>query len=685
MSIHRKLITVAAVAALGAGLAACGSSGGDGDSPTARMPMGMPMGTPVAFADLGAGQTVEAGTYAISDPSAEFLAAIVDFEPEADGYAPGAMESVGGLDFTCAADSATNCNVVVNEDGSVAITGTIEVAMTPPPPTPIESATMAAVTAASAAADDAQTAADDAQTAADAAKAAAANRATIQTVDSSYVSAHAAQMAADQAASDAADAKTSSDAAATADDVTMAIEHRVAAQTAQADAEDSRDTAEAMQAEAEARGAAEVQIVVKTKTVGETSITINDLTVDDALTGQTTGLQGGLKITDTGGGSPGSVQVDAALADVATPAVAFKAATPIVTARPIDIGVTYDSKDDDARLTLVTYYLDRQAASAFEDDASSGADHLTGTAANTVNQDGEAVIGTTTTPTPEIPVNAASGTFVSTGDADPTGMIDNLDTIATTTNPAQLYYYQAVHPADVGSEVGIAGAPIADDPATKYVDESKNYLRLFSSAQNPVTGVTTYTYRPVTVLPGIKIPMKAAYEHLHYGLWNALTPATKTSADKIADLGIGFVTATPTGTGMTEEMPQHGDATYAGNWVANIQGSKVAGGQITRAWNGATVDANFVSGDVEIGLSTLADLEGTIADNTFSGTKATAVAAPVGGLGTGTFTGEFNGGFFGAGASEVGGVFDFGSAKSNAQGAFVGSFGGVAQPDTTAD
>ena len=144
MSIHRKLMTACAAAVLAFGLAACGSSDDD-DTPTAMMPMG----TPVAFADLEMGQTVEAGTYAVSDPSAAFLAATEDFELPEGGYAPGAMESVGGLDFTCAADSATNCNVVVNEDGSVTTTGTIQVAMTPPPPTPIESATMAAVTAAS--------------------------------------------------------------------------------------------------------------------------------------------------------------------------------------------------------------------------------------------------------------------------------------------------------------------------------------------------------------------------------------------------------------------------------------------------------------------------------------------------------------------------------------------------------
>ena len=173
---YKNLTTVCAAVVLAFGLAACGSSDDD-DTPTAMMPMG----TPVAFADLQMGQTVEAGTYAVSDPSVAFLAATEDFELPEGGYAPGAMESVGGLDFTCAADSATNCNVVVNEDGSVTTTGTIMVAMTPPPPTPIESATMAAVTAASEAATAAQTAADAAMTAADEARTAAANRAQFQT------------------------------------------------------------------------------------------------------------------------------------------------------------------------------------------------------------------------------------------------------------------------------------------------------------------------------------------------------------------------------------------------------------------------------------------------------------------------------------------------------------------------
>ena len=244
-------------------------------------------------------------------------------------------------------------------------------------PTQLAVAQEASTTAAMAA----MTASDFAAAAALAAKTASANRATIQTVANSYESAHAAQMAADEAAAAAVAAKTASDAAAAAEDVTSAVEARVAAQTAQADAEAAQELAEAAQEAAEAAGVLEVKIVEKTKSVGETSITINELTVTDDVTKQITGLQTGLKITDPGEGSPGVVGVEA----TADPPVALTVGRPRVIARPIDIGVTYDSAADDARLTLVTHYLDSQAASAFKDTDDEL--EIMGMAANTVNED----------------------------------------------------------------------------------------------------------------------------------------------------------------------------------------------------------------------------------------------------------------------------------------------------------
>ena len=249
-------------------------------------------------------------------------------------------------------------------DGEPATDGT-DIEMPVEPMSEIERAQTAAAAALTAA----DIAAAAAKTASEAAATATADRATIQTAANSAVPAAAAAKAAADAAAAAAAAKTASELAAAATDVTSAVEARVAAVAAQTKAEEARTAAEEALAHAMTAGDGEVQIVEKTKSVGKTSVTINDLTLDDAATGQTTGLQAGLKITDTGGGVEGDEEVPADAN--ASPPVALKAATPAVTARPIDIGVTYDSVEDSARLTLVTHYLDSQAASAFE-DASGG-------------------------------------------------------------------------------------------------------------------------------------------------------------------------------------------------------------------------------------------------------------------------------------------------------------------------
>ena len=285
-------------------------------------------------------------------------------------------------------------------------------------------------------------------------------------------------------------------------------------------------------------------------------------------------------------------------------------------------------------------------------------------------------------------VHEASGTFLATtgptGHLDPNagdvntqlnGDLNENDMIAVGTKGTMLFFYLN------GEE---------DDADTKTVDESKQFLRRTGTTNNS-DGTTTYAYEPVNVVSGIKIPVAAEFQHMHYGLWNSLTPATKTSSDKVADLGIGFVTAIADGDGMTDadDMPQLGDATYSGNWVANIQAADGGGkGLIKRNSGDAIIDANFAKGEVDVDLNGLAELTGTIAGNGFSGTKAAVHAKPVGRLGTstepGTFTGSFNGGFFGADATEAGGVFDFGS-KGSKQGAFVGSFGGGQTADESID
>ena len=87
--------------------------------------------------------------------------------------------------------------------------------------------------------------------------------------------------------------------------------------------------------------------------------------------------------------------------------------------------------------------------------------------------------------------------------------------------------------------------------------------------------------------------------------------------------------------------------------------------------------ADFTDGEIAASLGGLATLEGAIASNSFTGTKATVMANDPHGLRSAAkFTGTFSGGFYGAGASEAGGTFDFGTTD-NTGGAFRGAFGGA--------
>ena len=72
--------------------------------------------------------------------------------------------------------------------------------------------------------------------------------------------------------------------------------------------------------------------------------------------------------------------------------------------------------------------------------------------------------------------------------------------------------------------------------------------------------MVTHIYVEVTAVEGLaKFPMATAFKHLHYGAWNSLDDKGNT----IDDLGIGFVTATSDGMGMTgDDMPNVGGATY---------------------------------------------------------------------------------------------------------------------------
>lgn len=103
-------------------LAGCGGGGGGGDTTTS---MPDPAGSPLSFAGLVNGQIVQPGTYHLVGASDAFIEALGDVEVPANGYAPDSMITIGGVSLRCTADSSSNCNIAVHEDGSFTTMGTI--------------------------------------------------------------------------------------------------------------------------------------------------------------------------------------------------------------------------------------------------------------------------------------------------------------------------------------------------------------------------------------------------------------------------------------------------------------------------------------------------------------------------------------------------------------------------------
>ena len=215
---------------------------------------------------------------------------------------------------------------------------------------------------------------------------------------------------------------------------------------------------------------------------------------------------------------------------------------------------------------------------------------------------------------------------------------------------------------------------VTDETPQDGIDQTRVYLERDSEGG-------TITYNVVNVVE-VTLDLASSFEHLNYGLWNGLG----SDGNSVADLGIGFVAATADGMGMTEEMPNHGEATYNGNWVANVQERDPQGdGTITRQDGTASIMADFTDDEVNITLTGLITLEGDITGNTFMGdtakvhdtdaTTADTVDNTSGLALDAKLEGTFNGGFFGTLAVEAGGVFDF-STKDNKDGAVRGAFGG---------
>ena len=534
--------------------------------------------------------------------------------------------------------------------------------MTPSPPTgggdpgaPVPELTelQAAQAAAAAAAAAAMTASSDAAIAAEAAMTAAANLAALQTGAKAAALAEEASTAAGKAMMAYMHAKEASEAAAEAEDVTAAVEARVMAETAMTNAVTYGTTATDKAGEAETAAAAEVKIVDKTKTVGDTSITIG------AANNIATTTTGGKTVTtetgELGKVTATSTAVDA-IAEVEevlegdTPVVGV-VAKPSIAARSINIGVQLDSDDDTARLTLITHYIGSATVAGVYTGMGGTSEKILQKAHSAYNHDYRS--DTEGTTTPNVQIKAATGMFY-----EATGGVNAAGTVTVGAKGTELYYYDVTD--------------AADPPVT-----TRTWLKRTSS-ETTVAGELSHHYTPYEAENVAEkladFPMQTAYKHLHFGLWNGLSGS---GANKIADLGLGFVTATVDGMGMTgSDIPNVGSATYNGNWVASVREADQDGDGTIRLKDGdSTVVADFVKGEVDVTLTGLASLDGTIAGDRFSGTKATVVANDHGLTADAKFTGSFSGAFFGPLAAEAGGVFDY-TSKDMKAGEFRGAFGG---------
>ena len=531
----------------------------------------------------------------------------------------------------------------------------------PETPTPLNELETAQADAAAAAAD-AMTASSDAADAAKAAMEAGASLATIQTRAAAAALAEEAATYAGKAMAAYMDAKAASKAAAEAEDVTAAVEARIMAETAMGNAVKYATMASEKGTAAETAAMAELMIIDKDKNVGDSSLNADDgsttVTVDgqSTITGRMTSMDPmttGMGVAD---GTPGVADNDQTADTDETVAHVQQVAD-----RTFPIGRTLDTSDDMARLILVHSYAGSEMVNVYN----RGGDTESGTKAGYLSLDDN--------------------------DADTEDDVNNVALKSAGT------YYPA-GPESAGSGSLDSDDEVADDAEAKevfsYVDPADDMTKYaVLTTESTTEGTTTYTYTAVDVDVDItngdptkvkaRLPEATEYKHIHFGVWAALGEAAKDGLQEIADRGIGFV-QNFSGEGMTsigggsDDMPNNGEATYMGNWVAAVQREDADGnGPIALDDGAAMLTADFEDGEITALLTGLATLSGDISGNEFLGTEASLITHED--LdGTGEFTGSFSGGFYGAKAAEAGGIFDFMSEDSEA-GAFRGAFGGDRQ------
>ena len=442
----------------------------------------------------------------------------------------------------------------------------------------------------------------------------------------------------------------------------MAEAAQVAAETAAMKASDKG-------AEAENAAMAELMIIDKDKNVGGTSANADAAANTNILNDQTTitGLMETMNPMTTGAGAVGNEAV--ADDDGTTDVDETEAYVQPVAARDFDIGRTLDTSDDMARLMLVHSYAGSQMVNVY--NAATNPLSTTGTKAGYIGID----VTTTNDVTEENNVALKSeGMYYPAGGANggDAGALNHEDEVAKDAKPKEVFSY--VDPND-------------DEDTRKYA---------VLTCENKTDADTTYIYTDVDVLVNhdadsdtaetavkARLPEATEYKHIHFGVWAALGEAAKSGSQKISDLGIGFV-QNFSGEGLTsigggsDDMPNSGEATYNGNWVAAVQSDDPDGnGPINLDVGAARLTADFEESEITALLTGLATLSGDISGNEFSGTKASLITHDDLNA-TGTFTGSFSGGFYGTKAAEAGGIFDFTSEDAE-DGAFRGAFGGDKQ------
>ena len=665
MTLHKnKFLTTVAAAALVLAVGACSSSSDDDDTVAAATPP--PVTTepaPEPTPELTPAEQLTAAQAALT--MAQGLVDALTSGSTADeaaaayaalGSAQAALHAATNLPANQIAALQAQINQLVLDLEAANSTPSTETVA-------LETAQADAATAAMEAME-AMEAATAAKVASDAAQTARENLASLQTGETSGDLAHAAYMQAKAAADAAADAQTASDGAAEATDSGAATRFLVMAETARDNAVEAQGIAETQGAAAVTAAMAELKIDGTVKTVDTTSLDATAgasvVVTGEGATAQTvrTGLIKSMNPMTTG---PGVVGDDAKLFVQAMPAmneiaavvgVAHKQA---VAPRMFAIGKVVDSADDMARLMIVTKYDGTESVNVYAND---GQAVLTGQLGSdgriqTEGVDDENVANVFVT-------LKSVGTYYQAGE-DTTSSLAYTDIVGAKTEADQVFSYVA---AGVTEYVVLDTTLIGDATTVTY-----------KSVDIKVTG--PMVDEAVTEMEvNASIPEATDYKHIHFGAWAALGDAKKDGRQAPADLGIGFVQSI--GDGLTgADMPNNGGANYDGSWVATVQKADPDGdGAIALTSGDASLAADFTKATIKATLNNLATLEGDIATNMFSGTKATVMETNRHGLDSdGKFTGSFSGGFYGAKAAEAGGVFDFASEDLE-DGAFRGAFGG---------